>query len=349
MKKRHYTCENCGAELIIDANAESGRCEYCGSVYYIDKQKPAEVHHYLGNIKITPARIVAAISVIAVLAAAIVVLSLYFAGVFGDKKPPVSNKFEHEKAYLFEGTYLVGEDMTAGEFVAFKAPSAQRGRILILTDPKASAGTSACLYDYRFANNAYFTVESGLYVKVEDCNVFRVGDKTVDPMADGSFEGNVVLRGGADIPAGNYVLHNEDKTSGQHVEVTCVKGGKEYKKRIGFRSHFNIDNGDYLYITYGKLYAEKDAPAPLKGDSGEFLRGQYKVGLDIPAGRYDLRYGTAGSVARFAVNKSGSAFFDDDELISPTATSGYVDLYEGDYIYLYLIDLVSRDGAEWNS
>lgn len=202
MKKRHYTCENCGADLVIDANAESGKCEYCGSVYYIDTQKPAEVHHYFGNVRITPVRIVLAISVVAVLAAAIVILSLYFSGVFGGDQPPVSGKFMHEKAYLYEGTYLVGEDMTAGEFVAFKDPAKERGRVLILTDPKASAGTSACIAEYRFANNEYFTVDDGLYVKVEDCNIFRIGDKTVDATSDGSFEGNTVLRGGTDIPVG---------------------------------------------------------------------------------------------------------------------------------------------------
>ncbi|MDE6060366.1 MAG: hypothetical protein K2G31_02725, partial [Clostridia bacterium] len=120
MKKLHCKCENCGAEVIVDANAECGRCEYCGAVYYLDRQKPAEVHHYFGGVRITPARIVLAIAVIAVLAAAIVILALYFSGIFSESKPPVSNEFRHEKAYLYEGTYLVGEDMEEGEFVAFK-------------------------------------------------------------------------------------------------------------------------------------------------------------------------------------------------------------------------------------
>ncbi|MDE5618558.1 MAG: hypothetical protein K2I79_03640, partial [Clostridia bacterium] len=131
MKKRHYKCENCGAELIIDADAESGVCEYCGTVYYIDKQKPAEVHHYFENIKITPAKIILSIVIIALLAAAITIISLYFTGVFGDKTPPISDKFEHKDAYKYEGTYLVGQDMDEGEFVAFKDPSKERGRILI--------------------------------------------------------------------------------------------------------------------------------------------------------------------------------------------------------------------------
>ena len=173
MKKRHYKCENCGADLIIDARAHSGQCEYCGAVYYIDSQKPDEVHHYIGNVKITPIRIVLAISLVAVLAAAIVILSLYFSGVFDGNKPAVSDGFRHAKAYLYEGTYLVGEDMDEGEFAAFKDPAKGRGRILILTDPKASAGTSACLGEYAFAENCYFTVKKGEYVKVEDCNVFR--------------------------------------------------------------------------------------------------------------------------------------------------------------------------------
>ena len=75
MKKMHYKCENCGADLIIDAKADSGQCRYCGANYYIDRQKPTQVHHYIGNIKITHARIVAAISAVAVLAAAIVIIS----------------------------------------------------------------------------------------------------------------------------------------------------------------------------------------------------------------------------------------------------------------------------------
>ncbi len=343
MKKRHYTCENCGADLVIDANAESGKCEYCGSVYYIDTQKPAEVHHYFGNVRITPVRIVLAISVVAVLAAAIVILSLYFSGVFGGDQPPVSGKFMHEKAYLYEGTYLVGEDMTAGEFVAFKDPAKERGRVLILTDPKASAGTSACIAEYRFANNEYFTVDDGLYVKVEDCNIFRIGDKTVDATSDGSFEGNTVLRGGTDIPVGNYVIHNEDNNM-RYATVKCVIGGKEYKKTLGVRIHLNVGLGDYVYLTVGKLFAEDRAPTPVKGTEDEFLPGQYKVGLDIPSGRYRLDCGNTGTIAWFVHNKSGSAFFGEEEKIKPSTMDGYLDLENGDYIYLYSVELLLADG-----
>ncbi|MBD5092221.1 MAG: hypothetical protein HDT36_02420 [Clostridiales bacterium] len=345
MKKLHCKCENCGAEVIVEAGAECGRCEYCGAVYYLDRQKPAEVHHYFGNVKITPARIVLAISVVAVLAAAIVILALYFSGVFSEKTPPVSNEFRHEKAYLYEGTYLVGEDMDEGEFVAFKAPAEKRGRILVLTDPNASAGTSACLAEYTFANNSYFTVKKGMYVKVEDCNVFRVGDKTVDSMADGSFEGNIVLRGGTDIPVGNYILINDDKNM-RYASITCDIGGNEYRKTIGSRTHLTIGEGDYVYLTLGKLYAESNAPMPITGENGEYPFGQYKVGLDIQAGRYRLYSGNASMVAYFVQNKDGFAFFDKSEQISSSTMSGYVDLEDGDYIYLYMIELVPVDGEQ---
>ncbi len=345
MKKMHYKCENCGADLIIDAKADSGQCRYCGANYYIDRQKPTQVHHYIGNIKITPARIVAAISAVAVLAAAIVIISLYFAGVFGNRKPPVSDDYRHQKAYLFEGTYLVGEDMEEGEFVAFKNPAKASGRILILKDKNASAGTSACIADYKFAENYYFTVKKGQYVKVVDSNVFRVGDKTVAAMADGSYEGNIVLRGGSDIPAGNYILHNEDKTM-QYSDIKCVVGGVLYVKKIGYRSHLTIGEGDYVYLTRGKLYAENDAPKPVKGERDEYLYGQYKVGVDIEAGRYKFDYGNAGNVAFFAVNKNGFAFFDESQEINPTTTHGYVDLEDGDYIYLYMIKLLPQEENE---
>ncbi len=344
MKKRRYKCENCGADLIIDVNAESGKCEYCGSVYYIDKQVPAEVHHYFGNIKITPLKVVLSIAVVALLAAAIVIISLYFSGIFGNGTNSVPHEFRHEKAYLYEGTYLVGEDMSAGEFAAFKDPAEERGRILILTDPAASAGTSACLEEYRFANNVYFTVKDGLYVRVEDCNVFRIGDKTVAATSDGNFEGNVMLRGGTDIPVGNYILHNEDKTM-QYTDVTCVIDGKEYTKRIGFRSHLNIGDGDYVSLMRGKLFPETEAPGPITDENGGYLPGQYKVGSDIPAGRYKIECGNAGMVAWFVHNKSGSAFFDDDEKISPSSMSGYLDLEDGDYVYIYMALLLPQDGA----
>lgn len=345
MKKRHYKCENCGADLIIDAKSTSGKCEYCGSAYYIESPEAEEVHHYFGNVKITPLRVVASIVAVAVLVAAIVIVSLYFTGVFEDKKPPIATQFKHEKAYLYEGTYLVGEDMDKGEYVAFKDPSKDAGRILILTDKDASAGTSACIAQYRFANNAYFTVEEGLYVKVEDCNIFKVGDMKVDAMSDGTFEGNAVLRGGSDIPVGNYILCNDDKTM-QYASIKCIIGGKQYEKTIGYRCHLNIGEGDYVYLTRGKLYAEKDAPAPLKGEKGEYLQGQYKVGLDIPAGRYKIYCGNAGGVAYFVQNSEGFAFFDKSQEVSPSTMNGYLDLQEGDYIYLYMISLYPAEGEE---
>jgi len=346
MKKSHYKCENCGANLIIDAKAESGVCEYCGAVYYnTDAQAPAEVHHYFGNVKITPARIILAVLLVAALAAAIVVLALYFSGVFNKADSPISNEFKHEKAYLYEGTYLVGEDMEEGEFVAFKDPAKQRGRILILTDPNASAGTSACLEEYRFANNTYFTVSSGTYVKVIDCNVFRVGGIKAEPMADGSFEGNLMLRGGTDIPAGNYILCNDDSNL-RYADITCVIDGVEYKKRVGMRTHLNIGEGDYVYLTFGKLYAESAAPMPDVTEDGGYPSGQYKVGTDIPAGRYSLDTGSASMVACFVLNNDGFAFFGKDEEVSPTTMCGYLDLEDGDYIYLYMITLVPQDGEQ---
>ncbi|MDE5602069.1 MAG: hypothetical protein K2J16_06185 [Clostridia bacterium] len=345
MKMLHCKCENCGAEVIVDANTKCGRCEYCGAVYYLDRQKPAEVHHYFGGVKVTPAKIALLISVIAAVAAAIVILALYFSGVFNKSTPPISNEFRHEKAYLYEGTYLVGEDMDEGEFVAFKAPNAKRGRILVLTDPNASAGTSACIAEYLFANNSYFSGKRGTYVKVEDCNVFRVGDKTVDSMKDGSFEGNIVLRGGTDIPVGNYVLINDDNSM-RYASITCVIGGKEYKKTIGARTHLTVGEGDYVYLTIGKLVAEANAPMPTKGEKGGYAFGQYKVGVDIPAGRYRIYSGNASMVAYFVQNKAGFAFFDKDEQVSPSTMSGYVDLEDGDYIYLYLIELIPVDGEQ---
>ncbi len=326
--------------MIIDAKAESGSSEYCGSVYYIDREKAPEVHHYIGNVKITPLKIVLTVAIVAMLAAAIVIISLYIAGVFGDSKPPVSNEFKHEKAYLYEGTYLVGKDMEAGEFAAFKDPSESRGTVLVLTDPKASAGTSACVAEYRFANNTYFTVKEGYYVKVDDCNIFRIGEKKVEALADGSFEGNVMLRGGSDLPVGNYILHNTDDNM-QYSDIKCVIGGKTYDKKIGYRTHINVGEGDYIYLSRGKLYAEKDAPQPLLGQNGEYLQGQYKVGLDIPKGRYRIDCGKACNVAFFVHNKSGSAFFDKTDEVSPTTMSGYLDLQEGDYIYLYMIKLIA--------
>ncbi len=345
MKKCHYKCENCGANLVIDAKAESGVCEYCGAVYYnTDAAAPTEVHHYFGNLKITPAKIILAVSLVAALAAAIVILALYFSGVFGKSDAPIADEFRHPKAYLYEGTYLVGEDMDEGEFVAFKDPSKQRGRILILTDPNASAGTSACLEEYNFANNTYFKASRGTYVKAVDCNVFRVGDKTVEAMADGSFEGNLMLRGGTDIPAGNYVLCN-DNDNLRYSDITCVIGGTEYKKRVGMRTHLNIGEGDYVYLTFGKLYSESTVPLP-EAEDGKYPSGQYKVGLDIPAGRYRLDTGNASMVARYVLNKDGFAFFGEDEELSPSTMSGYLDLKDGDYIYTFMITLVAQDGEQ---
>lgn len=347
MKKRHYTCENCGAELIIDAKADSGKCEYCGSVYYIDKQKPAEIHHYFGNVKITPPRVVAVISLAVILASAIVVLALYFAGVFTPAKPPVSEEFRHGKAVLYEGTYLVGKDIQPGEYAAFKAPSAERGRISMLTERNAGVGTSLCKADYRFANNLYFTAEEGLYIRVEDCNVFKVGDKKVEPLKDGSFEGIYMLRGGTDIAVGDYVISNSDTQTGQYTKVKCVIGGKDYEKVLGFRTYLNIAEGDYIYLTYGKLWAESEAPEPTKGENGKFLQGQYKVGKDIRAGRYEFDCGNACSVAYFVHNSDGFAFFDKDDMKKPSEQPHYyIDLKDGDYIYLYKMNLKPYDGDE---
>ena len=94
-----------------------------------------------------------------------------------------------------------------------------------------------------------------------------------------------------------------------------------------------FSNTEYVAIVYFDIV--KDAPQPLLGQNGEYLQGQYKVGLDIPEGRYKIDCGKACSVAYFVHNKLGSAFFDKADQVSPTTMSGYLDLQEGDYIYLY--------------
>ena len=346
MKKRHYTCENCGAELVIDAKADSGKCDYCGAAYIVDKQKPAEIHHYFGNVRITPLRIALAISVAALLAAAIVLISLYCAGVFSDKKNPVSEEFRHEKAYRYAGTYLVGQDLEAGEYVAFKNPAKNGGRIYMLTDKNASPNTSACKFNESFQNNLYFTAIDGLYVKAIDCNIFRVGDITVDPMADGSFEGRYMLRGGTDIPVGNYILCNDD-INRQYANVSCIIGGKKVEKQLKFRTHWNIGEGDYVNLSVGKLYAESAAPTPLKDDDGNYLPAQYKVGVDIPAGKYKFKkYFSSAQDLYYILNKSGSADLGDGRKIMLSETDWTVVLEKGDYIYLYMCVLSPEDDAQ---
>ena len=99
-----------------------------------------------------------------------------------------------------------------------------------------------------------------------------------------------------------------------------------------------------MNLSVGKFYAEAEAPAPLIDDDGNYLPAQYRVGVDIPAGKYALKkyYSTAQDLY-YILNTTGSADLDDGQKIMLSETDWTVILHDGDYICLNMCVLVPGD------
>jgi len=117
-----------------------------------------------------------------------------------------------------------------------------------------------------------------------------VGTPTPDTGADISWHSDGMYKVGTDIEAGQYFF----KTSGTRRGYYCVSSDASGdlssivdNDNVDNFSLFEVSDGQYLEVKHGKI-APADQIEPIGATDGKYIAGTYRVGIDIPAGEYNL-------------------------------------------------------------
>lgn len=140
------------------------------------------------------------------------------------------------------------------------------------------------------------------------------------------------MKVGVDIPAGEYAAIGSG-----YLEVAANSSGALesiiMNDNVVNRRYITVFSGEYVKIIGGlKLVAIADAPK-VEMSGGQIPEGQYKVGVDIPAGEYSVQSLGEGYV-EVAPNDRGSLL----EIITnanlPGQSSMYITVNPGEYLKL---------------
>lgn len=93
------------------------------------------------------------------------------------------------------GTYLVGEDIPAGEY-ALMCNHNHVGQFSVNSDSNGDND----IYHAAFFGNSFITIEDGQYITIENVTAIPAENAKIDITGQG------MLRVGIDIPAGEYKL-----------------------------------------------------------------------------------------------------------------------------------------------
>jgi hypothetical protein len=138
---------------------------------------------------------------------------------------------------------------------------------------------------------------------------------------------------GTDLPAGEYVAIAK---SDAYIEIAKdSKGAIESILANDIfinRSIITVSDGQYLKLQNCELYPAKDAPK-VQPKNGFLPSGMYKIGVDLPAGEYNVI--SEGGDSYVEVSKSSKHSIDD--IISNDIFQGnkYVSVLDGQYVKFF--------------
>lgn len=139
---------------------------------------------------------------------------------------------------------------------------------------------------------------------------------------------------GTDIPAGEYIVFPGNDYG--YYECTSDTSGDIdsviYNQVLleSDPSYVTVNSGEYFTLDDAVMYKVSEAPS-IKPSNNLYKAGQYKVGKDIPAGRYRVT-DLGGGYVEVNVNSRHSL---DDAIICETLTGDmYITVENGQYIEL---------------
>lgn len=155
------------------------------------------------------------------------------------------NKVEEEKSTKIKaGTYKVGADIPAGEYVVIAKKS---GYIEVTAD--STGEFSSIISNDNIKGNAYITVNDGEYLKIKNGEAYPVADAPSVVPEDGVYKDGMYLVG-KDIEAGEYKVTL--KSSMGYIEVNSNSSGTFdaiiSNDNLTEDSYITIQDGQYLKL-----------------------------------------------------------------------------------------------------
>lgn len=138
---------------------------------------------------------------------------------------------------------------------------------------------------------------------------------------------------GKDLPAGEYVvISNGDSyielASDSTGNFSSIIANDVFKNR----SVITVQDGQYLKVQRGTIYAAKDTPK-VELKNGMLPSGMYKVGIDFPAGEYKVTSNGGDSYIEVSRDSSHNM----SSIISNDLFTGdrYIQVSDGQYLKFF--------------
>jgi hypothetical protein len=144
---------------------------------------------------------------------------------------------------------------------------------------------------------------------------------------------------GIEMPAGEYMIIRDDNGYGAYYEVTKDSSGDFdsiiSNENVDTFHIISISDGQYFEITGGfaVLFDDFNKEYPVIGlsETGEYLPGMYKVGVNLKAGEYKLTAEPDGYGGYFEVLKNSTGEFDCIKTNDCFDANKYITVTDGEY------------------
>lgn len=170
---------------------------------------------------------------------------------------------------------------------------------------------------------------------------YPVDEETPPAPADDKWYEEGVYEVGADLPPGEYFLVPYDGHHGYfqiNKSPEFVIAAIQTERALAGTCFVTVQKGEYLQVDGASFTNSKNTGKLNTPKNGYYTSGVYRVGLDIPAGHYFYKCEGDSAMGLYRDSR-----WRDDSLIAGAdiTGTGYVDVDEGEYLYLHdvIIDL----------
>ena len=201
------------------------------------------------------------------------------------------------------GRYSVGKDIPGGKYIAYTFES-EMGTLKTMKDKNKDKNDYDNIIEIEtFYGQNYFNIEDGEYLLVSGCELRDVKFKKKSAYKEGQAIGVGQYLVGDDIPEGVYNLTADDDTSGfysisKDVFNEYVYVNDNYKGKYDIK----VNEGEYLSLSRCSARLRGD----MAGESKTYCTGVYKVGEEIPAGKY-IAYSVSETLSFFTISTDADA------------------------------------------
>lgn len=231
-----------------------------------------------------------------------------------------------------DGTYKCGNDshcLVPGEYYIVRSGSAKCS--VSITNGN-ELGISR-----EIGKDTLVTLNSGYTLSVTGGKFIHSSKASPGPDSSGIYTDGI-YKVGRDIPAGEYIARKSSSAPSKagftfRKSTDYFSGESLDMRHVDTPIYITLEAGEYVEIVYGSLEKASGTPIASANKDGSYSSGMYKVGIDLPAGRYMLIPNSATTYRMY--NIYSDSLYNSSSLIkSETSLSNTVELRlkNGQYI-----------------